>query len=221
MKSYLKFLSRNKLYTAVNVVGLSISLAFVIIIGLYAQMEFGRDKWHQKADRIYSVCTTGGGEVGEYSHWCMQELLRSRFPEIEGTCAVLNRDVELTLNNQEKKRVRMMSADTTFFQLFDFPLTLGSRSHALEKSNAIILSEETARLLRQFGIQVTIAFVVAIPILYYFGSDWLSQYSYRIALSPWIFVAAGGCCLTISLLTVLIQSWQTANENPIKNIKTE
>lgn len=147
MKSYLKFLSRNKLYTAVNVVGLSISLAFVIIIGLYAQMEFGRDKWHQKADRIYSVCTTGGGEVGEYSHWCMQELLRSRFPEIEGTCAVLNRDVELTLNNQEKKRVRMMSADTTFFQLFDFPLTLGSRSHALEKSNAIILSEETARLL--------------------------------------------------------------------------
>ena len=147
MKSYLKFLSRNKLYTLVNVVGLSISLAFVIIIGLYAQMEFGRDKWHAKADRIYSVCTESGGEVCEYSHWCMQGLLRSHFPEIENSCAVLNHEVELTLGNQEKKMVQMMSVDSTFFQMFDFPLTLGNRQHALRQSNAIILSEETARLL--------------------------------------------------------------------------
>lgn len=147
MNSYLKFLSRNKLYTAVNVVGLSISLAFVIIIALYAQMEFGRDKWHAKADRIYSICTESEGEVGEYCHWCMQGLLRSNFPEIENSCAVLNHDAELTLDNQEKKMVQMMAADSTFFQLFDFPLTLGNRRHALKQSNAIILSEETARLL--------------------------------------------------------------------------
>jgi len=147
MNSYLKFLSRNKLYTAVNVVGLSISLAFVIIIALYAQMEFGRDKWHTKADRIYSICTESQGEVGEYCHWCMQGLLRSHFPEVESSCAVLNHDAELTIGNQEKKMVQMMAADSTFFQLFDFPLTLGNRRHALKQSNAIVLSEETARLL--------------------------------------------------------------------------
>ena len=147
MNSYLKFLSRNKLYTLVNVVGLSVSLAFVIIIALYAQMEFGRDKWHAKADRIYSICTESEGEVDEHSHWCMQGLLRSNFPEIENSCAVLNHDAELTLDNQEKKMVQMMAADSTFFQLFDFPLTLGNRRHALKQSNAIILSEETARLL--------------------------------------------------------------------------
>ncbi|MBR0049354.1 MAG: ABC transporter permease [Prevotella sp.] len=147
LKSYFTFLSRNKLYTAVNVVGLSISLAFVIIIALYAQMEFGRDKWHAKADRIYSICTESEGEVVENSHWCMQGLLRSNFPEIENSCAVLNNDAELTLNNQEKKMVQMMAADSTFFQLFDFPLTLGNRQHVLKQSNAIVLSEETARLL--------------------------------------------------------------------------
>lgn len=147
MNSYLKFLSRNKLYTLVNVVGLSVSLAFVIIIALYAQMEFGRDKWHAKADRIYSICTESEGEVGEYCHWCMQGLLRSNFPEIESSCAVLNHDAELTIGNQEKKMVQMMAADSTFFQLFDFPLTLGNRQHALKQSNAIVLSEETARLL--------------------------------------------------------------------------
>ena len=147
MKSYFRFLSRNKLYAAVNVVGLSISLAFVIIIGLYAQMEFGRDKWHQNANRIYSVCTADSSEVDEASHWNMQQLLRSHFPEIENTCAVLNCDVELMLNNQEKKSAQLMAADSTFFQFFDFPLSLGNRHHALKKSNAIILSEETARLL--------------------------------------------------------------------------
>ncbi len=147
MNSYLKFLSRNKLYTLVNVVGLSVSLAFVIIIALYAQMEFGRDKWHAKADRIYSICTESQGEVGEYCHWCMQGLLRSHFPEMESSCAVLNHDAELTIGNQEKKMVQMMAADSTFFQLFDFPLTLGNRQHVLKQSNAIVLSEETARLL--------------------------------------------------------------------------
>lgn len=147
MKSYLKFLSRNKLYTVVNAVGLSVALAFVIIITLYAQMEFGRDRWHSKADRIYSICTESQGEVGEYSHWCMQSLLRSHFPEIENSCAARNNEVELTLPGQEKKMVEAMMVDSTFFQIFDFPLTLGNRRHALKQGNAIVLSEETARLL--------------------------------------------------------------------------
>ena len=77
------------------------------------------------------------------------------------------------------------------------------------------------RLLRQFVVYVAVAFVVAAPIIYKLGSDWLSQFNYRISLSPWIFIAAGGFCLVISLLAVLIQSWLAANENPINNIKTE
>jgi putative ABC transport system permease protein len=52
-------------------------------------------------------------------------------------------------------------------------------------------------------------------------SDWLSNFSYRIALSPWIFAVAGFTCFIISLLTVVIQSWRAASENPVNNIKTE
>ena len=48
----------------------------------------------------------------------------------------------------------------------------------------------------------------------------LGPNSYRIALSLWIF-AAGFTCFIISLLTVIIQSWRAASENPVKNIKTE
>ena len=77
------------------------------------------------------------------------------------------------------------------------------------------------RLLRQFVVYVAVAFVVAAPIIYKLGGDWLTQYSYRISLSPWIPIAAGGFCLVVSLLAVFAQSWLAANENPINNIKTE
>ena len=147
MRAYLKFLSRNKVYTLVNVVGLSVSLAFVIIIGLYAQMEFGRDKWHEKADRIYSLFVERNGEKKEYSHWCMQQLLKSHFPEIESSCSATNANAELQLSNQEKKLVNVMAVDSTFFQMFDFPLVEGSRAAALQVDNAVVLTEETARML--------------------------------------------------------------------------
>ena len=76
-------------------------------------------------------------------------------------------------------------------------------------------------MLRTFSIPMLISFVIAVPISWYIMTDWLSNFSYRIALSPWIFAAAGFTCFIISLLTVIIQSWRAASENPINNIKTE
>ena len=49
LKSYFTFLSRNKAYTAVNVFGLAVSLAFVILIGLYTWQETSVDRQHSKA----------------------------------------------------------------------------------------------------------------------------------------------------------------------------
>ena len=76
-------------------------------------------------------------------------------------------------------------------------------------------------MLRIFSIPLLIAFVVAVPLSWYVMTDWLSNFSYRIALSAWIFVAAGFTCFIISLLTVVFQSWRAASENPVNNIKTE
>ena len=53
LKSFLKFLSRNKLYTVINVVGLSVSLMFVILIGIYVVQELSVDQFQQDGDRIY------------------------------------------------------------------------------------------------------------------------------------------------------------------------
>ena len=76
------------------------------------------------------------------------------------------------------------------------------------------------RLIRTFLLYVGIAFVIAVPIIVHFMSDWISQYSYRITWWPWIIVA-GVIVLLISFAAVAVQSWIAAGENPVKNIKQE
>lgn len=76
------------------------------------------------------------------------------------------------------------------------------------------------RLIRSFLLYVGVAFVIAVPIAYYFMSDWLADYSYRITLSPLIFIVAGFTCFLISFCTVFIQSWRAANMNPTQTMKS-
>jgi len=68
---------------------------------------------------------------------------------------------------------------------------------------------------------VCIAFVIAVPLVWYIMSRWLSDYSYRISLSPWIFLAAGGFCLLVSFVSVYWQSRQAAHTNPVDSMKNE
>ena len=92
---------------------------------------------------------------------------------------------------------------------------------AIRKVMGSTSGEVLVLMLCTFSIPMLISFVIAVPISWYIMTDWLSNFSYRIALSPWIFAAAGFTCFIISLLTVIIQSWRAASENPINNIKTE
>ena len=81
MKSYLKFLSRNKLYTAIEAVGLIVSLAFVILIGTSIRDQLGIVKSVHGHERLYLAGPNGTG--GEYS---VQEALAS-IPQIEQMAA--------------------------------------------------------------------------------------------------------------------------------------
>ena len=75
------------------------------------------------------------------------------------------------------------------------------------------------RLVGTFLMYVVIAFVIATPVSWYFMKQWLSDYSYRISLSPLIFIAAGLFCLVISFFSVFFQSWRAANANPVESVK--
>ncbi|MFT3705292.1 MAG: ABC transporter permease [Agriterribacter sp.] len=76
-------------------------------------------------------------------------------------------------------------------------------------------------LSKEFALLVIIACLIAIPLAGYYSSDWLKQYQYRTAISPWIFVVSGFGALLITLITVSFQAIKAALANPVKSLHTE
>ena len=156
LKSYLTFLSRNKVYTAINVFGLSVSLMFVILLVVFVQQEYSVDAQHSKLDRIYLFAVQGGmsnpmGEEGriqcETSAGLGPEFMR-RIPGIESTCAVsFSPGSKVWLSEDETMRADFLYADTTFYQMFDFELTRGDRLSVLSQPENVIVSETFAHTL--------------------------------------------------------------------------
>ncbi|KAA3440318.1 ABC transporter permease [Rufibacter hautae] len=68
---------------------------------------------------------------------------------------------------------------------------------------------------------VLIAFVIAGPISYYFMDKWLQDFTYRIDIGYWVFLAAGALTLFIALTTVSVQALRAAFSNPVRALKTE
>jgi putative ABC transport system permease protein len=66
-----------------------------------------------------------------------------------------------------------------------------------------------------------VAFVVATPLAYYGISTWLNSFPYHMSMYWWLFVVPGVLVLAITLLTVSLQSLQTALSNPVKGLRSE
>lgn len=68
---------------------------------------------------------------------------------------------------------------------------------------------------------LVVCFILAAPIAYYAMQQWLTYFAYKIPLYWWVYLLAFVIVSVITILTVTLQNWNTANENPAKSIKTE
>ena len=151
MKSYLRFLSRNKLYTAIEVVGLSIALAFVIVLSSYIVDDMSTNKVLKNTDDIYLVHSRKNSN-------CFKELpaLYESMPEIESSCSMVQSGRsrksffgELTTASygENQTHVSILGVSDTFFDFFTFPLSEGNPDDALAFRNSVVISEELANTL--------------------------------------------------------------------------
>ena len=74
---------------------------------------------------------------------------------------------------------------------------------------------------KEFMMLISIAFVIATPVAWYFMHQWLQNYQFRIELSWWIFLTGGLSSLIIALLTVSFQAIKAAMANPVESLRTE
>ena len=104
LKTFFKFLSRNKAYTAIDLFGLSVSLTFVILIAIYSAQEFSTDRFQEKGERVYFVGSEDVPCVGA----AIPYMLKERYPEIEKVCPlVVNQYPNMKVETEGKK----MNAD--------------------------------------------------------------------------------------------------------------
>ncbi len=74
---------------------------------------------------------------------------------------------------------------------------------------------------REFVVLISIAFLIAVPVGYYFTDKWLQAFAYRINVGWWIFAIAGLGTLLVALLTLSFQAIRAATANPVKSLRTE
>ena len=74
---------------------------------------------------------------------------------------------------------------------------------------------------RHYALLLAISFIIAAPVAYYIGQQWLQSFAERTPIYWWLFPLALLTVGVITLTTVIIQSWRTANENPVNSIKNE
>lgn len=143
MKTYLNFLSRNKGYTFINVLGMSVSLMFVVLIGAFAWQEWHIDRQFDNIDRIFVMSNNSSGR-GRYTgtNYRVQPMLTPKFPEIEKTTALRHANVTLMDEKASRHRTVMMLTDSTFSDFFDLPLIEGSWKQILSKPQSAVITRE-------------------------------------------------------------------------------
>jgi putative ABC transport system permease protein len=149
-------LLRRKLYTLLNVLGLTFAIASSVIIFLYARSELSYDAFHTNAERIHLVykerqAATGVQELDDT--WMpLLQVMQERFPAIEDGVRTFVRDgLWVELDDNRKFRETVTYADPGLLTVFSFPLAFGDVQTALDGRNTMVLSRATAE--RYFGAQ--------------------------------------------------------------------
>jgi len=149
LKSYIKIawrnLSKNRLYSLVNIGGLTVGIACCILIGLYLANELSYDRFHRNADRLVRVTTeyTVNGAL-TLEGFCPKPAgpqLAGAFPAIASFVRLLSIEPYVVrYGDKAFVEPKFLFADSTFFTLFTFPLIEGDAHSALDAPGKIVIS---------------------------------------------------------------------------------
>ena len=153
-KNYLKTAFRNiwrdKGYTFINVMGLSIGMAACIFIFIYIFNELKYDKWFDDHDRIFRVVVDGRISDDFFqvavTSGPLAWNMKKDYPEIESVTRVHRSSGEVFLHYGDRTLYTrgLYYVDSTFFDVFSFPMLQGDPSRALDEPNSLVLSKEMA-----------------------------------------------------------------------------
>lgn len=139
---------RQRLYTLINVLGLSVGLAASLLIGIYIADEFSYDRHIAGADRIYRVGineTFKGDEIlYSDSGAPLADAMQSEIPEVESVVRIGTMNSPARVDDRAFVEKNMFSADSNFFRFLGYQLSEGNIDECLKGPNKIVLSQSAA-----------------------------------------------------------------------------
>jgi putative ABC transport system permease protein len=156
LKTVLKTLKKNRGFTAINIIGLSVGIAACLVIVLYVVNELSYDKYNVKAGRIYRITENARLNGNEASYAGTEKPLKNALaalPEIEKTTSLIPK-TSLFISPQkffvkkgntsiEEKKV--VFAESDLFSVFTLPMIDGNPSTSLSEPNDAVITESTAK----------------------------------------------------------------------------
>ena len=154
LKNYFKMALRNlvhhKAYSLINISGLAIGMTASILILLWVQNELSYDRFNNDADRIYRITCNASDFRAAVNPAGMPAGLQTEMPEIKNTVRLSHLSTEIFASGNRKfEEKQVFYADSTFLQMFSYPLVRGNRLTALMRPDAVLLTEEMAK--KYFG----------------------------------------------------------------------
>lgn len=150
-KIFIYHLKQSKLFSLLNVLGLSIGVASVIFAILYWNNEHAYDQWNPEKENVYQVLNVIGstGDTWATSSIPFGQTCKATIPEIEQICFVNDWYNEAVVKYQNKKVIdkKITVSDNNFFDFFPFPIVKGAKKDILKEKNSVAISEEQAKLL--------------------------------------------------------------------------
>ncbi len=162
IKNYLKVtirnLVKNRVFSLINLVGLSIGVGSAMMIFLYVNFEFSFDSFHIDAENIYRVTsqTENDGSIsgGVKTFGSVGKDLRDQYPQVVDYAHFINMsgimgNFVLAYDEKVYSLDKAIFAEEGFFKVFSFPLLGGDRENLLNQPFSVVLSESTAK--KYFG----------------------------------------------------------------------
>lgn len=159
----------------------------------------------------------------------IERTFREMFPDEIYDFEFMDRQFDrmYKLENQFRARLLTFSVLAIFigclglFALVGYSVERRRKEIAIRKVHGAMVREVVGMLCVSFLRWLAVAFVIAVPVVWWLMDGWMSRYAYRTEMSWWIFLLAGLVAAVIALFTVLGQSYRAAVENPAEAVKRE
>jgi len=149
-KIALRNLSRNKGFSAINILGLALGIATCLLIVLYLQSQLAYDRYNEKADRMVRVVFNArmqGHDIKEANVMPpVAQTLKKDFPEVEAATRIHTvGKPRISYRNKLFNEDEMAFVDGNFFSVFTLPLIRGNARTALIQPNTVVITKQLAR----------------------------------------------------------------------------